>query len=63
MVTEIDQLGRGAEQAPPTLQRYDGYNNRIDQLRTSEEWRQLHDIAAEEGLVAIGYDRDHTQWR
>ena len=30
---------------------------------TSSAWRKLHCIAAEEGLVAIAYERKHGQWR
>ena len=61
--SEITTLGREAEINPPTLQQYDGWGHRIDKLATSEAWRKLHDISAEEGLVAIGYDRKHSEWR
>ena len=60
---EIDNLGRQAEENTPTLQQYDALGHRIDKLVTSEAWRKLHDISAEEGVVAIGYERVHTQWR
>uniref|UniRef100_A0A1X7UCA5 Ubiquitin-like domain-containing protein n=1 Tax=Amphimedon queenslandica TaxID=400682 RepID=A0A1X7UCA5_AMPQE len=60
--SEITILGREAEINPPTLHQYDGWGIRIDKLATSEAWRKLHDISAEEGLVAIGYDRKHSEW-
>ena len=62
VVNEIDELGRKAEEAPPTLCQYDAWDNRVDILNTSEAWKRLHNISAEEGMVAIGYERDHTQW-
>ena len=30
---------------------------------TSPAWKRLHDISAEEGLVALAYERKHHQWR
>ncbi len=62
IVNEIEELGRKAEETTPTLQQYDAYDNRVDILNTSQSWKRLHDISAEEGMVAIGYERDHTQW-
>lgn len=34
---------------------------RIDVIETSKGWRCLHDVAAEEGLVAIAYEREHGE--
>ncbi|CAE6522347.1 unnamed protein product [Rhizoctonia solani] len=42
---------------PPTLVQYDHFGRRIDQLKTSEGWRQLKQVAAKEGMVSIAYDR------
>lgn len=61
--SEISTLGREAETHPPVLRQYDGWGKRVDQLVTSEAWRKLHDISAEEGLVAIGYERQYGEWR
>lgn len=60
---EVTTLGREAETHPPVLQQYNGWGQRIDELITSEAWRRLHDVSAEEGLVAIGYERKYAQWR
>jgi hypothetical protein len=38
------------------LIQYDAWGRRIDQLITSSAWKQLKSIAAEEGLLAIGYE-------
>ena len=63
VASEISVLGREAETHPPELRQYDGWGRRVDELVTSEAWRRLHDVSAEEGLVAIGYERKHSQWR
>ncbi|CAE7195649.1 unnamed protein product, partial [Rhizoctonia solani] len=51
----IRDLGKYVE--PPTLIQYDHFGRRIDQLKTSEGWRQLKQVAAKEGMVSIAYDR------
>ena len=43
--------------------KYDAWGEKVDELVTSPAWRRLHSIAAEEGLVAIAYERKHAQWR
>ena len=50
-------LDAAAEANPPRLIGYDPWGQRIDAIETSEAWRALDRIAAEEGLVAIGYER------
>uniref|UniRef100_A0A0N5CDD4 Acyl-CoA dehydrogenase n=1 Tax=Strongyloides papillosus TaxID=174720 RepID=A0A0N5CDD4_STREA len=56
IVSEIDQLGRQAELEPPKLEQQDAWGNRIDRLIVSPAWYKLKEIAAEEGLISIGYD-------
>ncbi|KAF8762014.1 Acyl-CoA dehydrogenase, C-terminal domain [Rhizoctonia solani] len=51
----IHELGKYVE--PPTLIQYDHFGQRIDQLKTSEGWRQLKQVATKEGMVSIAYDR------
>ncbi|GAB1525376.1 hypothetical protein RhiTH_008536 [Rhizoctonia solani] len=51
----IHELGKYVE--PPTLIQYDHFGRRIDQLKTSEGWRQLKQVATKEGMVSIAYDR------
>lgn len=41
----------------PSLIQYNQWGQRIDTLKTSEGWRGLKKVAAEEGLVAIPYER------
>ncbi|CEF63651.1 Short-chain specific acyl-CoA dehydrogenase, mitochondrial [Strongyloides ratti] len=56
IVKEIDQLGRQAELEPPKLEHQDAWGNRVDKLIVSPAWYKLKEIAAEEGLISIGYD-------
>ena len=52
-------LDAAAEANPPRLVPYDPWGRRVDTIETSDAWRALDRIAAEEGLVAIGYERKH----
>lgn len=52
-------LDAAAEADPPRLVQYDPWGRRIDRIDTSPAWRELDRIASIEGLVAIGYDREH----
>lgn len=52
-------LDAAAEADPPRFVQYDSWGRRIDRIETSPAWRELDRIAAIEGLVAIGYDREH----
>jgi len=54
-------LDTAAEGNPPRHVPYDPWGRRIDVIETSDAWRALDRIAAEEGLVAIGYERKHGE--
>jgi putative acyl-CoA dehydrogenase len=56
---EMINLAREAEQAPPVLVPFDPWGRRIDEIRVSPAWKQLHRIAAEQGIVATAYERTH----
>ena len=53
------ELDAAAEADPPRHIPYDPWGRRIDAIETPDAWRELDRIAAEEGLVAIGYVRKH----
>ena len=59
---EYQALGDAAESAPPKHVPFDPWGRRIDHIEVSEAWRQLHRISAEEGLVAIGYERAQGEY-
>lgn len=44
----------------PELVPYDPWGHRIDRIDVSHGWKELERISAEEGLVAIGYERRHA---
>jgi putative acyl-CoA dehydrogenase len=56
-VGDIAELGEDAHAHEPTLRQFDPWGNRIDQIETSRGWQELDRISAEEGMVAIGYER------
>lgn len=43
-------------QQEPTLVQYDAWGQRVDKLVTSEGWKALKAVCAEEGIVAESYD-------
>ena len=63
VATEIYDLGQQCERQQPYLEKYNGWGNKIDRLVTSPAWRKMHDISAEEGLIAISYERKYSEWR
>jgi putative acyl-CoA dehydrogenase len=62
--TVLDVLAAGddAEARPPRHVPYDAWGRRIDRIDVADGWHILDRIAAEEGLVAIGYERAHGAW-
>ncbi len=45
--------------AEPTHRPYDAWGHRIDEIQLSPAWELCARVAAEEGLVATGYERAH----
>ncbi|KAK9720924.1 hypothetical protein K7432_003820 [Basidiobolus ranarum] len=62
VIEDIQQYGSNIEENQPKLRQYDHWSRRFDELTTSEGWRRMHDIAAEEGLVAIAYERKFAEF-
>jgi len=60
---EIDALGRECEVNPPSLTHYDAWGNRIDVVTTCNAWKSMKSIAAEEGVISIGYERKYNEFR
>uniref|UniRef100_A0A3Q1EU48 Acyl-CoA dehydrogenase family member 11-like n=1 Tax=Acanthochromis polyacanthus TaxID=80966 RepID=A0A3Q1EU48_9TELE len=59
---EVDGWGRECEVNPPRLVHFDPWGRRVDHIVTSEAWRRMKDLSAQEGLVAIGYERSFGEW-
>jgi alkylation response protein AidB-like acyl-CoA dehydrogenase len=62
VVLDILAAGDDAESRPPRHVPYDAWGRRVDRIEVADGWRALDRIAAEEGLVAIGYERAHGAW-
>ncbi|KAF9533136.1 acyl-CoA dehydrogenase/oxidase [Crepidotus variabilis] len=59
VVTTIRKLSDSHKVYPPKLVQYDQWGRRIDDLQTSEGWRELKAIAQREGLPGIFYERKY----
>ena len=56
---DILASGDDAEASPPRHVPYDAWGRRVDRIETSAGWRALDRVAAEEGIVAVAYERAH----
>ncbi|HVS02065.1 MAG TPA: acyl-CoA dehydrogenase family protein [Thermoanaerobaculia bacterium] len=56
-VGEVQRMGDDAEANPPRHVPFDPWGRRIDRVETSPGWQGLRRVAAEEGLVALAYER------
>uniref|UniRef100_A0A1A7XUI7 Acyl-Coenzyme A dehydrogenase family, member 11 n=2 Tax=Iconisemion striatum TaxID=60296 RepID=A0A1A7XUI7_9TELE len=59
---EVDTWGRECEVNPPRLVHFDPWGRRVDHIVTSAAWKRMKDLSAQEGLVAIGYERSFGEW-
>ncbi|MBX9792220.1 MAG: acyl-CoA dehydrogenase family protein [Pirellulales bacterium] len=59
VVEDIAQWGDDASAHEPRLVQFDPWGRRIDRIDVARGWTELDRISAEEGLVAIGYERTH----
>eukprot|EP00004_Rigifila_ramosa_P001000 TRINITY_DN1099_c0_g1_i4.p1 TRINITY_DN1099_c0_g1~~TRINITY_DN1099_c0_g1_i4.p1 ORF type:complete len:515 (-),score=119.43 TRINITY_DN1099_c0_g1_i4:34-1578(-) len=55
-------MARDATLHEPRLIHVDPWGKRVDRIETSKGWTDLHRVSAEEGLVAIGYERKHGEF-
>lgn len=56
-VTDMLQWDQEAEANPPRHIAFDPWGRRIDEIHTSQGWKDLERVAAEEGIVATAYER------
>lgn len=57
-VTDMLKWAEEAESQLPQHIPFDPWGRRIDEIKTSQGWKQLEKVAAEEGIVATAYDRE-----
>jgi len=62
ILEDISYFGKQSELNPPQLVQYDAWGKRIDEVKVNNGWKQLQRIAAEEGIVSIGYERTFKEW-
>lgn len=62
VMDEMEKLSQEAEGCPPVHVPYDPWGKRIDHIKVSDAWNRLHEIAAEEGIVATGYERKQKEY-
>ncbi|KXN88081.1 Putative acyl-CoA dehydrogenase AidB [Leucoagaricus sp. SymC.cos] len=62
VITTVRDLGAGAKIYPPQLVQYDQWGRRVDELQTSEGWRDLKAAAQKEGIPGIFYERKHREF-
>ncbi len=62
VVEDIVPLAEDAERNQPRLVQYDPWGRRIDRIDVARGWSELERVSAQEGLVAIGYERQQGPW-
>jgi putative acyl-CoA dehydrogenase len=62
VATELIEYANACENNPPKLISYNAYGERVDEIKVAPEWDKLGDVAAEEGLIAIGYERKYGEF-
>lgn len=62
VISDIFEVAKDAEANEPKLINYDTWGKRIDEIRVSKSWNKLDSISAEEGMVAIGYERKYSEF-
>jgi alkylation response protein AidB-like acyl-CoA dehydrogenase len=60
--TDLLALDSAAEAQPPRHVPYDAWGRRVDRIEVSDAWRALDRVSAEEGIVALAYERAHGPW-
>jgi len=61
-ITDILEFGDDAETNQPRHVPYDPWGVRVDDVVVSRGWKELDRVAAEEAIVATGYERRHGAW-
>jgi len=58
VVTDLLEISIAAERFKPRLIQFDPWGRRIDVIETSQAWKDLDAVSAQEGIVATGYERE-----
>lgn len=63
VATDIYDLHLRCEREPPSVEQTNAWGQRTDRLITSTAWSSMHHISAEEGLIALAYERKYGAHR
>ena len=56
---ELLRLAHESRKLEPEWIPFDAWGRRVDEIRVNAAWRRCREVAAEQGLVATGYERKH----
>ena len=62
VATEVWDLGQECEINQPYLVNTDAWGKRVDKIVTCPAWKRQKEISAEEGLIAIAYERNQKEF-
>ena len=62
VATNIYELHLECEKNPPHVETYDGWGNRVDKLIVCNAWKEMKNISAKEGLIAIPYENKYSNY-
>jgi alkylation response protein AidB-like acyl-CoA dehydrogenase len=61
VANEFIEWAKEAENNKPQLIQFNAWGKRVDEIKVSQGWLNLEKVAAEDGLVAIGYERKYEE--
>ena len=61
VVTDVFRMNHQVESEHPVHVPYDAWGKRVDDIKVSPAWGELDHVSAEEGIVAIGYERKFAE--
>ena len=56
---ELLRLSHASRNQLPEWIPFDAWGRHIDEIRVNAAWRRCREVAAEQGLIATGYERKH----
>lgn len=62
VTTDILNMARDAEAHEPVLAPYSPWGLPVDKIHVAKGWRDLETVSAQEGMVAIGYERNYSEF-
>ncbi|KAK2170520.1 hypothetical protein LSH36_2g02030 [Paralvinella palmiformis] len=60
---DLLKLHHECEKNPPVLEQFNGWGERVDNIRMCDAWNKMKAVSAEEGLVAIAYEGKYGEHR